>query len=147
MFKPPTQNLLPEPLREYLRSDMIKDWHSRYLKGYRDALAHRIPLYIPPANFSLQEADRFNQLRRQIADAISRHDWAQVDELQDQQDAIGIACYHFLHEYSADEDARPVQLHPQVLADSALVIEFGQRFYSLWHLYVEPQPPAGRTPQ
>jgi hypothetical protein len=26
-------------------------------------------------------------------------------------------------------------LHPQVLSDSATVVEFGNRFYSLWHVH------------
>ena len=68
-------------------------------------------------------------------EAIGQRDWERVDALRKQQDAIGSACYHFLHEYSPNEDARPVQLHPQVLSDSATVVEFGNRFYSLWHVH------------
>jgi hypothetical protein len=133
MFKPQTQGLLPEPLRRYLESDPIKNWQSRYLKGYRDALAHRIPLYIPTAVYSPQEEERHRQLNAETREAIQRHDWDRVDALQAQQDGLGSACYYFLHEYSTEEDARPVQLHPQVLSDNATVIEFGQRFYALWH--------------
>jgi hypothetical protein len=135
MFRPQTQRLLPEALRHFLESDAIRAWHSRYLKGYRDALAHRIPLYIPPAVYSAEDAERYRQLDAETVEAIGQRDWERVDALREQQDAIGSACYHFLHEYSPSEDARPVQLHPQVLSDSATVVEFGNRFYSLWHVH------------
>jgi hypothetical protein len=130
MFKPQTQQLLPEPLRQYLQSDPIRTWHSRYLKGYRDALAHRIPLYIPSAVYSPQDVERHRQLEAERAEAIRQHDWNRFDALSAEQDTLGSACYHFLHDYSPEEDARPVQLHPQVLADSATVVEFGERFYA-----------------
>ncbi len=32
----------------YLESSRIKSWHDDHLREFRDALAHRIPLYIPP---------------------------------------------------------------------------------------------------
>lgn len=133
MFKPQTQRLLPEALRQFLESEAIRTWHSRYLKGYRDALAHRIALYIPPARYSPEDGDRYTRLDAAAIEAIQQRDWARVDALRAQQDAIGSACYYFLHEYAPDEDARPVQLHPQVLSDSATAVEFGNRFYSLWH--------------
>jgi hypothetical protein len=50
-FKEATQIFLPNRLREFLVSDDMKRWHDVYLKGYRDVLAHCIPLYIPPANW------------------------------------------------------------------------------------------------
>lgn len=49
LFKSATQRSLPPQLRDYLTSEDIGSWQDKYLKGYRDALAHRIPLYIPPA--------------------------------------------------------------------------------------------------
>lgn len=32
----------------YLYSDRMRNWHFVHLKEYRDSLAHRIPLYVPP---------------------------------------------------------------------------------------------------
>jgi hypothetical protein len=135
MFKVRTQQLLPELLQQFLQSEAIRTWHSRYLKGYRDALAHRIPLYIPPATWSPEDGERYNRWDVEIVEAIRRRDFDRVEALRTEQDAIGTACYYFLHEYSPKEDTRPVQLHPQVLADSATVIEFGNRFYALWHTH------------
>lgn len=49
LFNKKTQPHLPEKVREYLNSENIKSWHRDYAKNYRDALAHRIPLYVPPS--------------------------------------------------------------------------------------------------
>lgn len=133
LFNTRTQRLLPEPLEVFLTSQEISSWQRRYLKGYRDALAHRIPLYIPPATFTRQNEELYNELQREKLRLFQLRDWERLDEVWAQQDAIGSACYQFLHEYSAAEDARPVLLHPQILSDSATVIEFGNRFYPVWH--------------
>ena len=43
-----TKDLLTPEFRHYLEEEPISTWSKRYLKEYRDSLAHRIPLYIPP---------------------------------------------------------------------------------------------------
>ena len=43
-----SKDLLTAEFRLYLETDPMRTWSKRYLKEYRDALAHRIPLYIPP---------------------------------------------------------------------------------------------------
>lgn len=53
---------LPDGFREYLES--IADWFA-YLESYRHALAHQIPLYIPPyAIDPRNEADTMRSRRR-----------------------------------------------------------------------------------
>lgn len=37
----------PKPFCEHINAK-ITTWHDEYLKRYRDTLAHRIPLYVPP---------------------------------------------------------------------------------------------------
>lgn len=133
MFKPRTLALLPPRLRDYLNSNEVSGWHEHYLKGYRDALAHRIPMYIPPATYTGPDADRFNELQREKQRLFQSRKWERLNEVWAEQDAIGTACYVFLHEYSADQDARPVLLHPQLLSDCATVVDFGNRFYEAWH--------------
>lgn len=44
-FKKMRRHLAPE-FDSYLQS--ILPWHDEHLKHYRDALAHRIPMYLPP---------------------------------------------------------------------------------------------------
>jgi hypothetical protein len=35
-------------LGDYLNSELLLKWQNEHLKEFRDALAHRIPLYVPP---------------------------------------------------------------------------------------------------
>jgi hypothetical protein len=132
MFKAATQRLLPSPLREYVTSPEISDWQDKYLKGYRDALAHRVPLYIPPAAWTPQDAERYQELEQEKIACIRNRQWEQLDRAWAEQDAVGLAYPVFLHEFSEDERARPVYLHPQLLSDSATVTAFGRRFYGAW---------------
>lgn len=39
--------LMPD-FKDYLYSERMRNWHFVHLKEYRDSLAHRIPLYVPP---------------------------------------------------------------------------------------------------
>jgi hypothetical protein len=48
LFIPATQVHLPRTVRDHLQSTAVSTWYSSYAKNYRDALAHRIPLYVPP---------------------------------------------------------------------------------------------------
>lgn len=42
------KNLFPSEFCNYIRGTKFKDWNLNHAKEYRDALAHRIPLYVPP---------------------------------------------------------------------------------------------------
>jgi hypothetical protein len=64
MFLARTQRFLPPELRIYVTTEPIKSWHQEYLKSYGDALAHRIPLYIPPSTFTQADTQRYVCLHR-----------------------------------------------------------------------------------
>lgn len=133
LFKRATQRFLPATLREYLISTEIERWQAEYLSGYRDALAHRIPLYIPPAAFSEEDSSRYERLEKEKAVRIKNHDWDRLDAIWAEQQAIGTASPVFMQSFSPEEGARPVFLHPQVLTDGVTVVEIGKRFYASWH--------------
>lgn len=133
LFKRDTLRVLPEELRDYLTSDVMVRWHGTYVKAYRDALAHRIPLYIPPAALTDEDQERYQLLEVQKTDCIRQEEWQRLDEVWAEQDSIGHACPVFLHEFGEGDERRPVVLHPQVLCDAATVVDCGRRFYALWH--------------
>jgi hypothetical protein len=78
---------------------MIK-WHSDYLKNYRDALAHRIPLYIPPSELTPEEGERFRALQNEEADCILTNRWDRLEEVKREQNAIGRPCFAFLYYFT-----------------------------------------------
>lgn len=132
LFKPRTQRLLPTALREYLTSDDISRWNRDYLKGYRDALAHRIPLYVPPGSWTAEDRAEYERLEREKARLAAAGEWRRLHEVWDEQDIIGRPCPLFMHETAAEDAATPVYLHPQVLSDGATVVDFGFQFYKHW---------------
>ena len=132
LFKDSTRQFLPDALRSYLVSDTIAAWHEDYLKGYRDALAHRIPIYIPPATWSEEDKGLYERLENRRRLAFRRASGSDWMKFWAEQDVIGKACPVFMHEYSEDVSARPVFLHPQLVCDGGAVVEFGKLFLANW---------------
>jgi len=133
MFKPETQKHLPALLRKYLAEEETKQLYKNYLKEYRDALAHRIPLYIPPAIFTPEQTKQYNELEEEKVACITSARWKRLDEVWEEQSKVGVPCAFFLHEFSGNTTPRPIYLHPQVLCDGKGVIEFGELFLQHWH--------------
>ncbi|QOJ34716.1 MAG: hypothetical protein HRU82_07070 [Nitrospira sp.] len=120
LFKQETKKALPDEVRNYVNSEAIAGWHKTYAKNFRDALAHRVPPYIPPFVISSRNADRYNELQLQINTATARREFGQVLALCEAQESIGqiaIAYAHSLNECS------PMILHPQIIVDARTVIE------------------------
>ena len=133
LFNNTTARYLPPVLKDYLASAITTEWYEKYLKNYRDALAHRIPLYVPPAEFTGNDTERYSKLELEKIECIKSMKWKRLDEVWLEQEAIGTPCFSFIHSYSEDDLSRPVLIHPQLLSDSGAVAEFGTLFLKHWH--------------
>lgn len=133
LFLDATRRHLPQPLRSYLSSPVTIDWHEQYAKSFRDALAHRIPPYLPPAQFTPEEGRRYNELENEKVECIRGRRWERLDQIYAEQAEIGTPCFTFLHAYTEDTPPKPLRLHPQMLSDGAAVVEFGELFLVHWH--------------
>lgn len=123
LFKKSTQEYLPTSLCEYLRSETMTNWHKDYSQDYRDALAHRIPLYIPPFTVTAEEQARWQDLDSQVVEAMKERDPDRMEALSAEKNAIGTISAMYLHAISDSEHSRPVFLHPQVVCDALTAIE------------------------
>jgi len=132
LFIDATRRRLPAPLREYLSSPRTTEWHEEYAKSFRDALAHRIPPYIPPAELTPEEGRRWKELEAQKIGLILKRDWARLEAVWSDQEALGRPCFTFLHAYNEDTPARPLILHGQMITDGMAVSEFGHLFLRHW---------------
>ena len=123
LFNKATHEYLPPAVLAYVSSDTIKAWFNEYAKNYRDALAHRIPLYVPP--FSVRNADeaKWKQLDSDISKRIFGQDFDAVERLKDEQEALQTICTAFTHSYSDSDASRPVVLHAQLICDAMTVVE------------------------
>jgi hypothetical protein len=114
---------LSNEFRAYL--DTRQKWFD-HLKGFRDSLAHRIPLYIPPYTILTQEAmDKYNKLEQASDEALQQGDLEEHDRLQSKQQEFGLFrpwMTHSLHERSP-----AVIFHPQLLQHFVTIDEFGQK--------------------
>ena len=138
MFLDSTQRFLPQVLADYLSSKTMTAWHVQYLKNYRDALAHRIPLYIPPLTFTEVEGTRHQELVREEMACIEAERWDDLERVRHEKANLGNPCFMFLQALSGDVDARPIQLHPQLISDVQTILEFGPMFFQHWHERVFP---------
>lgn len=124
LFKKETRDVLPEDVRSYLNSAKISEWHHRYAKDYRDALAHRIPLYIPPAAIDPKDAERHAELDGEMFDAILAGDIDLADQKKKEQEALQSVCLTAVHSYS---ESQMVWFHPQMIADANTVLAITQK--------------------
>lgn len=132
LFNPKTQSYLPKTLCTYLNSNRMRTWHSEYSKNYRDALAHRIPLYVAPSLLIGADLEKYNEFEVQLQNLNLTKDenLETYKKILEKQRQLGQASPFFAH--SDGEKGRPVYLHAQVIADYAtieeIVIKFCEQF-------------------
>lgn len=112
---------LSEDFRKYLES--LEPWFLA-LGDYRDALAHRVPLYIP---YALPEAKaaEYRKLGEDMSKAAQAHDFAEYDRLDATQSGLMEFRPEMTHSLSEAKGA--LLFHAQMLADFGLVVELGNR--------------------
>jgi hypothetical protein len=118
LFSRRFRRLLNPQLHSYLSGQTLGNWYRQYAKNYRDALAHRIPPYVPPAAVNDDEEQRFKNLEREMQ---AERDPSRIEALQQEQARLGTSNPLFVHSFS--EKANFVYLHPQLIADFRTVEE------------------------
>jgi len=128
LFNTKTQDHLNVKLRNYLTSDPTKSWHTDYSKNYRDSLAHRIPLYVPPSVLDKSQGKEFEDIEAQIRalNFWNPEDRDKYDELREKQGKLGKISPFFAHSFN--EGSGPVYLHAQIIADYLTVKEIIYKF-------------------
>jgi hypothetical protein len=109
--------------RAYL--DGFEAWF-RHLENFRHALAHRIPLYIPPHTIPTNLEDEYNRLEVASAAAMAAGDRATYFKCRSKQFRLGVFQPMILH--SLSQHSATIWLHPQVLTDFNTVEDIAQKF-------------------
>jgi hypothetical protein len=115
------RNSFSNEFRSYL--DSRQDWFD-HLKGFRDSLVHRIPLYIPPYIVTPETVDEYNRLEQASGDALRRANLKEYDRLQSEQKKFVLFRPWMTH--SRYEKAPSAIFHSQLLADYVTIDEFGR---------------------
>lgn len=103
--------------------DSRNDWF-KGIKEFRDALAHRIPLYISPFIAGPDVMDECNRLEWDSGEVLRLGKLEEYDGLQADQKKLGRFRPWMMH--SCTENAPSIAFHPQLLADFNTVDEFGR---------------------
>lgn len=111
--------------KTYLES--LDGWFS-YMEEYRHALAHRIPLYVPPFSLTNDEADKINDIEEKRTQALISHDFDTYKKLGEERDSLGKFYPCMTHSFG--EKAKPVLFHSQILADWLTVVEIAEKLFS-----------------
>jgi len=121
LFQKKTRAHLPIELQENL--DRFSSWHLDYAKNYRDALAHRIPPYLPPATWLPEHEQEFKDIHQQAEQAMRKGNFDLALELDERKYAVGIIHPAILHSFLDEKACGPVLLHPQVIVDARTILE------------------------
>lgn len=108
--------------QEYLRG--LNDWFHN-LENFRHALAHRIPLYVPPYIVPDDKMPAYRELEGRITNAFNRGDSDAHERWSAEQEALAVFNPFMTHSFK--EEAKYVVFHPQILADFNTVEELGQK--------------------
>lgn len=103
---------LSTEFQEYLTE--LNDWFD-HLDNFRHALAHRIPLYIPPYVVPKDKEAAHQQLGDRIAEAFRRSDFVEKERLESEQEALAIFIPRMTHSF--EEESAFIEFHPQLLTD------------------------------
>jgi hypothetical protein len=115
---------LPASTQEYLTKS---DKWFEYLENYRHALAHRIPLYIPPRRLDGEAEKAWREIEDQMIIASAEHKHELWDELLAAQKKIGVFEPWMMHSFGPDpDDGTPVMFHSQIICDLATLIEIAE---------------------
>jgi hypothetical protein len=113
---------LSTEFQEYLEG--LDVWFD-HLDNFRHALAHRIPLYIPPYSIPKDKEAVYRQLEDCIAEARKRVDFEECKRLKAKQEALATFVPEMRHSF--EEESRPVSFHPQLLTDFLTIEKLAQK--------------------
>lgn len=130
LFNPKLQRHFPDKLRTYLAHPEMQRWHVEYLKSYRDALAHRIPVYLPPSEMTKEVGERYQALDLEKIARLKAMDLDGFARAESAQAELGTPCPFFLHSFSEEDPSKLVYLHPQLLSDALTLVDFSDVFLS-----------------
>ena len=103
--------------------DSRQEWFEN-LKNFRDSLAHRIPLYIPPFLVRDEDGEEYKRIEVASLEALARGELEEYDRLQAEQMKLGFFRPWMIH--SIFEDSPRIIFHPQLLADYVTVDEYAR---------------------
>lgn len=102
------------------KTEKFENWFS-YLSDYRHALAHRIPLYIPPLYIVNEDADEYRSLDSLWHEAVISDKHELADELNEKMNKLGSFQPFMVHSFR--EKHPHISFHMQIIEDWTLICD------------------------
>jgi hypothetical protein len=109
---------LSQAFQDYLKT--LDEWLT-FMGNFRHALAHRIPLYIPPYAVRPQDEAAYKEIEQKMIEASLKGELAEHGALVEEQQKL-VRFLPWMH-HSYLEMGKPAVFHPQVLADFRMAPE------------------------
>ena len=119
--KKKVRNALTQQFRDYL--DKKKDWLENLI-AFRDSLAHRIPLFIPPYVVPEPNAAKYREFEKAKWEEPARSDPKEYEKLKVEQ--LKLCQFMPGMTHSIFEKAPRVEFHSQLLNDYVTIDEYGR---------------------
>ena len=116
------RSALSKEFQDYLQT--LEAWF-KHMADLRHALAHRIPLYIPPYVIQRKDLDAYKDFEARMAEAAKKGDFIEYDRLSSEQFKLG--RFRPWVQHSFEEGSKPVVFHVQMLADFNTVDELAHK--------------------
>ncbi len=129
LFNPKTQAHMSAEALAYVTSEPIASWYKDYAQSYRDALAHRIPPYVPPFTLTEADAEAYEKLDARRHELVRRHQIDEAEAVERERDALRGVCVQFAHFDPRARRREPVLLHAQLIVDTKTVLEIQRRLF------------------
>ena len=95
--------------------------------NFRHALAHRIPLYIPPYAVRPQDEAAYKEIEQKMIEASKKGELAEHGALAAEQQKL-VRFLPWIH-HSYLEKSGPAVFHPQLLSDFHTIEELGLKMH------------------
>jgi hypothetical protein len=118
--KKKVRNKLTKEFQAYL--DKKQPWFGNLI-DFRDSLAHRIPLYIPPYVVPKANIDKYNELEKAKWEEPARSDPVEYEKVRMAQLALCQFVPGMMH--SIFEESPQVEFHSQLINDYVTIDEYG----------------------
>lgn len=115
---------LSQAFQDYLKS--LDEWLT-FMGNFRHALAHRIPLYIPPYAVRPQDEAAYKEIEQKMIEASLKGELAEHGALAEEQRKL-VRFLPWMH-HSYLEKGKPAVFHPQLLADFHTIEELGLKMH------------------
>lgn len=122
---PHVQRSFDPEMREYLES--LEGWF-RYIAEFRGALAHRIPIYVPPHSIdprNLETYQAYEMLLSRISQSGNVEMYEEIKRIQ-----MKYAHFQPVMSHSFSEQSRQIIFHAQIMIDYDTILELSGRIFS-----------------